>query len=264
MNALAGALKLAAGGMPVFPCLADKRPATPNGFKDATCDPQAVRQMWARHPGQLIGVPTGAASGIDVLDLDPRHGGERWWLAHAHRLPQTRTYRTRSGGLHVVFQHAEPVRNTAGKIGPGVDTRGEGGYVIAWWMHGCRMVEAPIAPWPTWLLERLLAKQEPPPPPRRQHPPADPADAAQRIAARVLNRLAGAPAGQRHYTLRAASYTLGGLLDRLPWSEAEVHHRLHDAVQAAGAEDLNNADRTIAWGMVRGRAAPLTLGERRE
>jgi hypothetical protein len=85
-------------GLPVFPCRADKRPACVHGFRDATRDPAAIRELWRRHPGPLIGVPTGAASGIDVLDVDPRHGGHMWLDWNANRLPPTRTHRTRSGG----------------------------------------------------------------------------------------------------------------------------------------------------------------------
>jgi hypothetical protein len=78
-------------GYAVFPCHEDKRPATPHGFKDATTDPDLVPQLWRTHQGRLIGVATGAASGIDVLDLDPRHDSAcSWWHSGAvHRLPDT-------------------------------------------------------------------------------------------------------------------------------------------------------------------------------
>lgn len=90
----------------------------------------------------------------------------------------------------------------------------------------------------------------------------NPDDAAQRIAARALDRLAAAPPGQRHYTLRKAAYTLGGLLDRLPFSDAEALQRLCDAAQQAGAEDMANATRTAIWGLQRGRDVPLTMVRR--
>jgi hypothetical protein len=70
-------------GLPVFPCRntpgnekTDKTPLTPNGFKDASADPNEIRKMFSQHPGCLIGVPSAAASGIDILDVDPRHGGK--------------------------------------------------------------------------------------------------------------------------------------------------------------------------------------------
>lgn len=95
VKALAVAAEL---GLPVFPRRLDKRPACPHGYKDATRDPDAIRELWRRYPGPLIGVPTGMASGIDVLDIDPRHGGDDWLSAHADRLLVTRSHRTRSGG----------------------------------------------------------------------------------------------------------------------------------------------------------------------
>jgi hypothetical protein len=70
---LASALVLASHGLPCFPCHADKRPVTPHGFKDATRDGEKLCALWAQHPGPLVGVPTGEISGIDVLDIDPRH-----------------------------------------------------------------------------------------------------------------------------------------------------------------------------------------------
>ena len=53
--------------LPVFPCLANKKPATPHGFKDATADPAAIGELWRSHWGPLVGLPTGERSGLDVL-----------------------------------------------------------------------------------------------------------------------------------------------------------------------------------------------------
>ena len=64
-------LKLARRGIPVFPCGPDKRPLTPNGFKDASTDPDLVHEWWAEHPDALIGVPTGEK--FVVVDVDLQH-----------------------------------------------------------------------------------------------------------------------------------------------------------------------------------------------
>lgn len=262
MNPRDTATDLAARGIPVFPCRSNKSPATEHGFHDASADSDTVADWWKRTPGALVGVPTGAASGFDALDVDPRHGGEHWWIAHVHRMPETRMHRTGSGGLHVLFRHVERVRNTESKLAKGIDTRGAGGYIIWWPAHGCRVTDAPLAPWPAWLLRRLLAR---PKPPKRAHAPVtpmNPDDAAQRLATRMLHQVADAADGQRHYALRRAAYTIGGLLKRLPFGEGEARRRLVDAVKQAGAEDLDNAEKTAAWGLEKGAAMPLNMGPR--
>jgi len=89
-STLAIALALASA-YPCFPCARDKRPSCPHGFKDATRDPAALQELFTRYPGPLIGVPTGAVSGIDVLDIDAEHAPAReWWAANRTRLPLSR------------------------------------------------------------------------------------------------------------------------------------------------------------------------------
>jgi bifunctional DNA primase/polymerase-like protein len=153
------ALNLAQQGLVVFPVLENKAPACPHGFKHATCDRAGVEHLWRHYPGPLVGVPTGEVTRIDVLDIDPRHGGDRWLEVERYRVPITRQHRTRSGGLHLLFRHRAGIRNSAGRIAPGVDVRGTGGYVI-WWPAAGLLVENAniIADWPGWLLEVLAPK----------------------------------------------------------------------------------------------------------
>ena len=192
--ALHAALTLGANGWFCFPCLDDKRPATPHGFKQARRDPNGLRDLWRQYPGPLIGVATGAASGVDVPDLDRKHlEATVWWTANRDRLPQTRCHRTRSGGLHLLFRHAADLRSTAGKIAPGVDTRGDGGYII-WWPAAGRPVlnDSSLAPWPAWLLDQL---RTPPEASRSQRAAIIPDD---RALGRLVRLVAGAPQGQRN------------------------------------------------------------------
>ena len=257
------AVHLAQQGLPVFPCASDKKPAWGkkeggNGFHDATTDTSTVERLFAHRRAALIGVPTGPASRTDVLDVDPRHGGHLWWQRHRHRLPDTWTHHTGGGGLHILFQHVDPVGNTQNAIAPGVDTRGAGGYLIWWPAHGCTVNERPLAPWPAWLLAALTRKTEPATrPDGGSYPPLDTSDQAQRIAERTLARLEQAADGQKHITLRKAAYTIGGLLHRLPFGKAEAGSRLCSAVQRAGALDMANAAKTVAWGLEKGEAAPM-------
>jgi Bifunctional DNA primase/polymerase, N-terminal len=135
-------------GLPGFPCrdtpknkATDKTPLTKNGFHDASADPHKIREMFSRRC--LIGVATGTLSGFDVLDVDPRNGGREWYEANKHKLPATRIHRTRSGGIHLLFKHLAGLRNSAGKVAPGIDVRGDGGYVIWWPAHGLEFKDFP-------------------------------------------------------------------------------------------------------------------------
>ena len=161
VRALGDAFKLASEGRHCFPCASSKRPSTPHGFLDASADPVVRRELWTKYAGPLVGVRTGFSSGIDVLDLDRKHRESMvWWASHRDRLPLTRVHRTRSGGLHLLFQHAPDIRCSAGRIAPGIDVRGDGGYFIWWPATGLPVLSsATLAPWPDWLCAQLLASQ---------------------------------------------------------------------------------------------------------
>ncbi|MGC1577031.1 MAG: bifunctional DNA primase/polymerase [Beijerinckiaceae bacterium] len=120
------------------------------------------RGITEHRTGPLIGIPTGRASRLDVLDLDPRHGSDTWLQANRDRLPATRTHATRSGGLHLLFRHVVGMRNSVGRIASGVDTRGDDGYVIWWPAVGLPVLcEASPAPWPEWLRALLISPSRP-------------------------------------------------------------------------------------------------------
>jgi Bifunctional DNA primase/polymerase, N-terminal len=163
------ALRLAYYSRPAFPCHADKRPACPHGFKDATADPEKLRELWARYPGKLVGVPTGEASGLFVIDVDSgRHVEAQDWLERVSPdLPPTRQHATKSGGWHILFKHRAGLRNTASKLAKGVDTRGDGGYIIWWPFHlglgAPHLLERDIAELPDWLFQDLTYRPEPKP-----------------------------------------------------------------------------------------------------
>jgi DNA-binding Lrp family transcriptional regulator len=151
----------------VFPCRpGGKEPLTRRGFKDATTDRSRVHAWWTRWPGANIGIPTGEASGLLVLDED-RVGA----LSELPgELPETTTARTGGGGLHMLYRYpaGEEIRNSAGKLGDGIDVRGEGGYVIAPPSRTTGPYEwierLPLADAPAWLLEAL---RKPPARPER-------------------------------------------------------------------------------------------------
>jgi putative DNA primase/helicase len=132
---LDAALDYAAGGWPVFPLAPGrKKPAISieeggHGFHDATTDAAQIRAWWKRWPRANIGMPTGQASGIVVVDVDPRNGGD----VSALHLPATRTVRTPSGGYHYYFTVPDGMsapKDNTGKLGRGIDFLGDGAYVV--------------------------------------------------------------------------------------------------------------------------------------
>jgi hypothetical protein len=152
-------------GMKIFRCGADKRPQTRRGFHDAVpCG--RVPPDWKR-----IGVPTGSANGIDVVDVDVKHGarGADWFWRHFEGLPKTRMQVTESGGYHILFRHHEGLRGSTSRIADGVDVRADGNYVIWWAREGLPVANADLlAEWPEWLLAAALNGQRKHSPPKHR------------------------------------------------------------------------------------------------
>jgi hypothetical protein len=143
-------------GAPVFPCNPDKSPRTLNGFKDATTDLDMVDQ-WFKADDALIGVSTGDR--FFVVDIDP--AGMDWYAANGGRLDCSCINTTRRG-RHLIYEmpNGVEIRCSAGKIAPGVDVRGTGGYVIWWPGEGLHTTGTlnDIGPAPDWLLQALTEK----------------------------------------------------------------------------------------------------------
>jgi len=115
-----------------------KHPRSSNGVLDATTEGATITEWWSRWPTANIGIATGAASGLVVLDVDPGHGGLESLAkleAQLGPLPDTLRVETGGGGFHLYFQHpgrGVNIRNAVQLRGlPGLDLRGDGGYVVA-------------------------------------------------------------------------------------------------------------------------------------
>ncbi len=198
---LRAALAYAKRGYPVFPCRpGGKEPLTRRGFKDATTDRSRVHAWWTRWPGANIGIPTGEASGLLVLDED-RTGA----LSELPgELPKTTTARTGGGGLHMLYRYpaGEEIRNSASKLGAGIDVRGEGGYVIAPPSRTTGPYEwierLPLADTPAWLLEALRKPPVPSGKSKGERGPTPIKTAGEKIPDGCRNSTLTSIAGQLH------------------------------------------------------------------
>lgn len=168
------ALRYAAKGLQVFPCRpAGKVPATPRGCLDATVDTAKISAWWTAQPSCNVGVATGEASGIMVLDVDGEDGEAALRGLEAERGPLPPTVEAITArGRHVFFKWPErDIRNSASRIAPGIDIRASGGYIIAppslhpsgrryaWSVDSA----STFATAPEWLLD-LIAKDRRPSP----------------------------------------------------------------------------------------------------
>lgn len=269
------AVLLAGRGWAVFPCRpGDKRPAVDRWEQRACADPARVARYWPS-PRHNIGVACGP-SGLVVVDLDTAaHGGElpdAWRmpgvnegadvlvvLAERHGQvgwPSTYTVRTPSGGTHLYFlaTKGRQIRNSAGKVGPMVDVRAAGGYVVgAGSVTSAGVYEllddCDPAALPGWLADLADPPQGDPPPPA----PAGVGSAPRGRLRGLVETVLTARQGQRNNVLhwaacRAAEMAAAG--------EVDEHAACEALVMAAAEIGLDEAEarRTIASALRRGAA----------
>ncbi len=180
-----------------------KHPRIQDWSSKASSDPDTVRAWWRRWPAANMGVPTGAVSGIVVLDVDGEIGAAS--LAELERkhgpLPKTFSSLTGGGGQHFLFLHnpRHPIRNKARFLGfAGIDVRGDGGYVVVppsihasgrsyTWKprSGPHDPDVPLAELPEWMLPSASGG-------------ADGSTGSPRLAPAVGEEI---PEGMRHDTL---------------------------------------------------------------
>ena len=133
------AFKYADAGLSVFPLRErDKRPATANGFKDATTDKAQIERWWKENPNYNIGIATGSPSGgLVVVDVDEdKEKGKTGlssiqnWMKKNGQIPKTVEVVTGRGGLHAYYFCKTQLSNRTNVL-DSVDIRADGGYVVA-------------------------------------------------------------------------------------------------------------------------------------
>ena len=245
-----------------------KHPTLKHGLAEASIDANVVRSWWKRWPHANVAVRTGEVSGLVVVDIDPPAGLDS--LAALERangaLDRACVVRTGRGGAHYYFSHpaagARIANRASSVLGPGVDVRGDGGYVIAppslhasgdsyiWAAHG----DPP--PIPAWLVE-LLTRE-------RRHEPVDPrqirrdrgvsAWAATALAGEI-ERVQAASEGARNQTLNRSAFVLGQIVGGGHLGHDDVADLLGQAGLAAGLGE-REVRMTVSSGLRSGARRP--------
>ena len=272
-----------------------KQPRDGEGQRGADA-PASTRQQPRDGAHALRGADTSQSTHQDPRDAEgqrgadapastrqePRDGAQALReLAAGRPIPRTFTVATPSGGIHLYFRAPKglQLRNTVARLGPLIDTRAAGGYVVG---PGSTIGrnryeiadDSPVAPVPRWIVRELAARS-------RQAAPALPplavnrsdvagsrmpgAAAAAYGAAALRNeveRMRTARIGTRNDTLNRSAYALGrlvgaGLLDR-DLAASELFH----AARQAGLPARECAS-TLASGLGAGIARPRFPARRR-
>jgi bifunctional DNA primase/polymerase-like protein len=302
------ALLYASRGWHVFPLVpGTKRPACPShpvarcdrsdpwcrdghtGWEQrATTTDARIHRAWSTR-AYGIGIACGP-SRLLVLDTDqPKLDSQAGQTAAADgeatlaqleaengaQLPPTYTVATPSGGTHRYFVAPTGLRlgNTVGQLGPLVDTRGVGGYVVAGPTvvgRPYRVIEnRPPDPLPDWIVERLSSAARRAPQLISRRPSGAPQLSSVRLSAPYITaalaaevaRVRHAPEGRRNHLLFVASIALGQLVGGSQLDEHTARDRLREACAGhitAGAFTAAEAEATITSGLTRGAAEPRT------
>jgi hypothetical protein len=206
-------------------------------------------------------------------------------------VPDTYAVGTASGGRHLYFTAPGEfhLRNSAGRLGPMIDVRGEGGYVVAAGsrlharsdrdgstkpgarsyrlVHGC-----PPAELPDWLTAAIAAERNRDDNPTAERPQIEGrkdraldgrSDGYGAAALRgEVGRVRSAPVGQRNHTLNAAAYNLGQLIAAGALHQDRVVEALAVAAKTAGLETAETTA-TIESGLTAGARRPRVIPARR-
>ncbi len=234
MIALAeAAVDLGRRGFRVHPLKAKDQPHTAYS-RTATSIEADIAAFWRRWPDALIGICTG--DGLVVIDDDNGHDDPD------PELPATLTARTATRGWHYYYRCDLPIRNSVGKLAPGVDVRGQGGYVVAPPSEGRTWVDidTPIAVLPDLLLAACLREEA--------------------CARATFEPRAHVAAGERHdYLVRVAGWMLAvELVDSYADLRDLVLEHALDVCEPWAPEELPAVRKNIAgivrWVLARERA----------
>jgi hypothetical protein len=213
------------------------------GVHDAASDVEQIREWGSICPHGNIGIACGVASGIVVIDVDPRNGGDASLAALAAKgnvLPPGPRQRTGNRGWHYLFKADHRIGGSKGKLGRGIDVKSAGGYILvapSWtrisddgpggpytWEVSPFAVPAPRMP--LWMTAMLC------PPPRPA--PTFTSDALGGDIEPLARFVAGSPHGERNNRLYWAACRTRELIARHIISEASAVRRLSEVAATIG------------------------------
>ena len=241
-----------------------KHPRNRRGVHDASSRAQTIRDWWARWPDCNVGVATGRL--LVVLDVDGNDGAESLRALQAAYAPLPATLEAATGrGRHLYFAApAEALGNSAGRLGEGLDVRGNGGYVVAppsRHADGHRYrwrTRRPPGVLPAWITHLCLEPATAPAPAPAPLPTPGPYGNRGRryLAVALRGELAGVAAAQpgtRNDRLNRAAFRLGQLVGN--GAVHELEQQLLAAALAAGLTE-SESRATIASGLGAGQRHP--------
>ena len=267
-----------------FTPLAGKRPVL-KGWQSTPRESLEQALAWAAQGN--VGLRTGRASGIVVVDVDP--GGDIEPLD----LPGTVTALSgRPDAYHLYFRHDGPLGNSSQKLGPNIDVKADGGQVVFpgsvhpdtgavyAWAEGYEPHNVEIAQLPASIVQLLASAnrhKSPPAPETPKGPACGPSPSgntpegrtdakaaryAQRALQLELHELHTAGNGTRNQMLNRAAFSLGQLVGGGYLRRAEVEAALHSAAVSVGLEPPE-IKATLRSGLDSGIAQPRTVELRR-
>ena len=231
-----------------------------HGVHDATSDAAYARQLFDLVPraagygisciGQFVGLDLDRKNGVDGVASLNQLAAE-----HGFAVPRTMTVCTPSGfHLWLSIPASVTVPNSAGRLGPGIDVRGTGGYLVGPGSHGRkgeyvlhpRLGEVGVQPVPEQLLKLMLPPVPPARPERRYTPTTG---SAGKALDGLVNVVLGAPEGTRN--------------DRLYWAAAKAWAHVDDGhIDALTAESALVAA-AVARGLAEAEARRTYASARR-
>jgi len=159
---LSAALQYLASGKSVFPVIitpdGKKRPLVKwKRFQTRLPTSEEACCWWMKWPEAAIGMVTGSISGCCVLDVDPRNGGD----LRGQSLPAGPCSQTMHGGNHHFFKSPPTPLQTRSNILPGIDFKGEGGFVVLSPTPGYRWIQELSGELPELLSWIIKAQRHP-------------------------------------------------------------------------------------------------------